>query len=198
MLLDMTEDICVCGSVATAPELIAICTESQPDAVVFEVDVPAAESLALLSARLRRVRNGLRLIGVSAAAPTRSERDAAGRSGITTIVARHDGIVGILAALRGQAPTSNTTVVTPLQHSLPWAPSAVLTPRETEVLTWVGAGYTTREVAHQLHISHKTVENHKQRLFGKLGVQSQAHAVSMAFRSGLLRPESMADLAVVD
>lgn len=198
MLLQMTEDIGVCGSVATAPELVAICTERQPDAIVLEVDTPAADSLALLSARLRRVCNGVRLVGVSPARPTRSERAAAGRSGLTTIVARQDGIVGILAALRGQASAPETTVVTALRPSLPWAPIAVLTERETEVLTWVGAGYTAREVAHQLRISHKTVENHKQRLFSKLGVQSQAHAVSMALRSGLLRPERMADLALAD
>ena len=35
-------------------------------------------------------------------------------------------------------------------------------------------------------ISAKTVENHKQRVFRKLDVQSQSHAVSVAMRLGLL------------
>jgi DNA-binding CsgD family transcriptional regulator len=49
-----------------------------------------------------------------------------------------------------------------------------------------------------LEISHKTVENHKQRIFGKLGVQNQAHAVSVAIRTGVMRPERVIDLASAD
>lgn len=47
-------------------------------------------------------------------------------------------------------------------------------------------GFRTSEIAEQLDISLKTVENHKQRLFRKLDVQNQAHAVSVAMRQGLL------------
>jgi DNA-binding CsgD family transcriptional regulator len=35
-------------------------------------------------------------------------------------------------------------------------------------------------------VSPKTVDNHKQRIFSKLGVQNQAHAVALAHRIGLL------------
>ncbi len=74
----------------------------------------------------------------------------------------------------------------------------VLTTRELHVLHLVGAGYTSREISGRLDISHKTVENHKQRIFGKLGVQNQAHAVSVAMRAGLLRADRVIDLAVGD
>ena len=50
----------------------------------------------------------------------------------------------------------------------------------------IGAGSTTRLVAQTMGISPKTVENHKQRIFSKLGVQNQAHAVAVAMRQGLL------------
>jgi DNA-binding CsgD family transcriptional regulator len=49
-----------------------------------------------------------------------------------------------------------------------------------------------------LNISPKTVENHKQRIFRKLGVQNQAHAISVAMRSGLMRPERVIDAAAGD
>jgi DNA-binding CsgD family transcriptional regulator len=35
-------------------------------------------------------------------------------------------------------------------------------------------------------ISPKAVEHHLQRIFSKLGVQNQAHAVSLAMRRGIL------------
>ena len=74
----------------------------------------------------------------------------------------------------------------------------MLTGRELEVLSLVGAGLTSNGVSHRLHISSKTVENHKQRIFAKLGVQNQAHAVSVAMRAGLMRPDRVIGMAVAD
>lgn len=71
------------------------------------------------------------------------------------------------------------------------APPA-LTGRELEVLRLIGAGRTTREISVVLGVSRRTVENHKRRIFAKLDVQSQAHAVASAARMGLLRHPSMA------
>ena len=64
------------------------------------------------------------------------------------------------------------------------------------MLTLVGGGHTSREISCQLRISHKTVENHKQRIFGKLGVQNQAHAVSVAIRKGMISPEEAIEAAM--
>ena len=41
-------------------------------------------------------------------------------------------------------------------------------------------GLSTKAVAHQLGIAVKTVESHKTRIFGKLGVRTQAQAVALA------------------
>lgn len=64
--------------------------------------------------------------------------------------------------------------------------SGILTQRETEILSRVAKGMSTLQVATSLGISPRTVENHKQRIFAKLGVQSQAHAVAVALASGHL------------
>src|SRR5438309_1811715 len=61
-------------------------------------------------------------------------------------------------------------------------------PCERQVIAHVSAGLTASQIASELRISTKTVENHKQRVFRKLGVQSQSHAVSVALRLGLLGP----------
>lgn len=64
-----------------------------------------------------------------------------------------------------------------------------LTAREAEVLAAVARGLGTKGVARALGISSKTVENHKARIFTKLGVHSQAHAIAEAIAWELL-PES--------
>ncbi|MFZ2119431.1 MAG: LuxR C-terminal-related transcriptional regulator [Pseudonocardiaceae bacterium] len=62
----------------------------------------------------------------------------------------------------------------------------MLSPREVQVMQGIANGLATAQVAMSLGITRKTVENHKQRIFAKLGVQSQAHAVAVAVDSGLL------------
>jgi DNA-binding NarL/FixJ family response regulator len=55
-----------------------------------------------------------------------------------------------------------------------------LTARELEVLGAMSDGLSTKAVAHHLGIAVKTVENHKTRIFEKLGVRTQAQAVALA------------------
>jgi DNA-binding CsgD family transcriptional regulator len=72
---------------------------------------------------------------------------------------------------------------------------SALTGRELEVLRLIGAGQTTRQISAGLSISQRTVDNHKRRIFAKLDVQSQAHAVASAARLGLLTPPGGATAA---
>ncbi len=62
-----------------------------------------------------------------------------------------------------------------------------LTGRELEVLEGLAEGLPAREIATKLVISPKTVASHVQRILAKLGVHSRAHAVALAYQSGLLR-----------
>ena len=52
-----------------------------------------------------------------------------------------------------------------------------LTPREAEVMVWVGEGKTNHETATILGISPKTVQHHLEAVFRKLGVESRTAAV---------------------
>jgi len=68
------------------------------------------------------------------------------------------------------------------------APRTDLTARELEVLTAMAEGLATKAIAMQLGVALKTVENHKARVFAKLGARNHAHAVSLAIAQGLLSP----------
>jgi DNA-binding NarL/FixJ family response regulator len=54
-----------------------------------------------------------------------------------------------------------------------------LTPREEQILSLVARGLAGKQVAAQLGISPKTVEQHKTRIFAKLGVQNQTAAACL-------------------
>jgi DNA-binding NarL/FixJ family response regulator len=61
-----------------------------------------------------------------------------------------------------------------------------LTQREREVLGAMVDGLLTKAIARRLRVAPKTVENHKVRIFSKLGVRNQAQAVGVAITHGLV------------
>jgi DNA-binding CsgD family transcriptional regulator len=62
-----------------------------------------------------------------------------------------------------------------------------LTPRETEILTWVAKGKTTREIAQILHIAKRTVDEHVQVATRKLGAANRTQAVAFALQNRLVK-----------
>jgi DNA-binding NarL/FixJ family response regulator len=193
-LLDAEADLRVVAMAITDAELVGACREHRPAVVVMEGDATDWD-VARLVTTLRRLVPGLAAIGVLALPAAASEEARARRAGMCCLLSRDTGIAGILRAIRGPASSSPRARSPWTTRAAPPARDVVLTVRELEVLSLVAAGLTSGRVAARLQISHKTVENHKQRIFAKLGVQNQAHAVSTAIRSGVLRPERLMELA---
>ena len=66
---------------------------------------------------------------------------------------------------------------------------AGLTPREVDVLVLLARGHTNKEVADKLVISRKTVANHVEHIYTKIGVSNRTAAALFATKHGLLTPE---------
>ena len=60
---------------------------------------------------------------------------------------------------------------------------AALTPRETEVLSWLAKGKTNRDIADILGMSPRTVNKHLEHIFEKLGVETRTAAAALASRA---------------
>jgi LuxR family quorum sensing-dependent transcriptional regulator len=61
-----------------------------------------------------------------------------------------------------------------------------LTEREREVLAWVAQGKSAWEIGEILNIAKRTVDDHAQTVFFKLGAVNRTHAVAIAMRDGLI------------
>lgn len=68
---------------------------------------------------------------------------------------------------------------TPLDHEK-------LTPRETEVLTYLSKGFTIKEIASLTGIKWFTVNDHIKSIYKKLNVSSRAEAAVLASKQGLV------------
>ncbi len=98
----------------------------------------------------------------------------------------------LLARSLGAAGLGETMVLLSLAPALPsTAPTdagngraglPALTPRETEVLSWLAKGKTNRDIADILGMNHRTVNKHLEHIFEKLGVETRAAAAALASR----------------
>jgi DNA-binding CsgD family transcriptional regulator len=64
--------------------------------------------------------------------------------------------------------------------------SAVLTPREAEVLALVAQGLTNRQIGGRLFISEKTASVHVSNILAKLPASGRTEAVAIAAARGML------------
>jgi len=67
----------------------------------------------------------------------------------------------------------------------PSRPIPELTARETEVLRLVATGMSYKEIAGELFLSHRTVQNHVQNTLGKLHLHNRVELVRFALAHGL-------------
>jgi DNA-binding NarL/FixJ family response regulator len=99
------------------------------------------------------------------------------------LVARSLGAAGLgeTMVLLSLAPSAGRAVQAQAGAARDALPT--LTPRETEVLSWLAKGKTNRDIADILGMSHRTVNKHLEHIFEKLGVETRAAAAAMASRS---------------
>jgi len=64
-----------------------------------------------------------------------------------------------------------------------------LTPRQREILQLIAEGHSSKQIAHRLDASVKTIESHRASLMERLDIHDIAGLVRYAIRQGLVSPE---------
>lgn len=98
------------------------------------------------------------------------------------------GMVDVLKLTNTQlreSETESSQTKTVTSEFATWGPLDTITPRERDVLVWIGCGLSQKEIAEQMGVSAKTVETHRMRLGKKLHVKSASQLVRIACHSGI-------------
>lgn len=56
----------------------------------------------------------------------------------------------------------------------------MLTPRESEILSALGRGQSSKQIARELGLSVRTIEAHRQSIKRRLGIEGQAELIKYA------------------
>jgi DNA-binding NarL/FixJ family response regulator len=193
------------GEAADGHEAVALAAETRPDVILMDIRMPGMDGITATERIL-------------AAAPVPKPRVivlttfdldeyvyAALRVGASGFLLKETEPRQILSAIQAIAagdmlfaPSVTQRLVEayigqPRQVSPRQAPSlSQLTPRELEILRLVGTGRTNNEIAGDLTVSEATIKTHLNRTMTKLGLNSRAQAVVIAYETGLVTPRSQA------
>ncbi|MFT4956176.1 MAG: DNA-binding CsgD family transcriptional regulator [Brevundimonas sp.] len=67
--------------------------------------------------------------------------------------------------------------------------ASILSPRETECLTWVSRGKSSSDIGAIIGLSPRTVDSYLEKACAKLRVRTRIEAVAVAVKSGIVDPE---------
>lgn len=190
-LLDRESDIEVVAEARDGMELVRLAREWQPDVLLVDLFMPCMNGLEAIR-NLRGELLACRSLCLSMHSDPRQVQAAldAGASGFVLKDNSFDELArGVRRVHAGQVYLSGELMGLMLAYGgAAHAPDPTvqrLTPRERQMVQLLAEGYSTQQIADQLHVSAKTVATHREHVFAKLQIQGIAQLTRFALRSGL-------------
>jgi len=188
LLLGLEPDLRVCGEADSGPAALQKILALKPDVAIIDLSLKGGSGLELIK-QLRMQGLQLKLLVFS----MRDEgiyAERALRAGADGYITKEEGTEKAIQAIRmlmqGKRYLSEHVAEKMMDSLVGTSPGAEgtitsLSDRELEVLELIGGGLGSREIAHKLNLSMKTVESHREHIKSKLGLSRATELVSYAF-----------------
>jgi DNA-binding NarL/FixJ family response regulator len=204
MLIDSCEDLEVVGEAGDGAQAVELTRRHRPDVVVMDIRMPGTDGLTATET----ICADPELAGTRVLILTTFENDEhvarALRAGASGFLGKYVTTDALLDAIRTVAagesllsPGATKALISQFVATRPPGPGTPATPgisdltnREREVTELAADGKSNDEIARELHLSVLTVRTHVQRAMGKLGARDRAQLVVLAYKNGLVSPES--------
>lgn len=180
-LLATVADMTVVGEAADGDTAVRLTVEHRPDVVLMDLNLPGVPGLEA-TRRIARDAPGSAVVVLTMVDDDDTVLAAmrVGARGYLLKGAGQDQLVGAIRTVaEGGAVFGPGVARSVLAGSARTDPASRLTAREAEILALVGDGRTNAEIARELSVSLKTVQNHVSRILTKMQVRDRTQA---AFR----------------
>jgi len=195
LLLDAESDIEVVGEAGNGQQAIPLVQEIKPDVIILDLTMPGLGGLNTLE-ELRRLFSFCRVLVLTMHKDEGYLRRALAAGAMGYVLKQSDDqelLVALRAVARGEIYVPPALAPSLLGNLIPHpvgtvdSPKGTLSEREEQVIRLVAQGYTSQEVAEQLHLAVTSVETYRSRAMQKLELRGRVQLVQHALQVGWLK-----------
>ena len=187
-LINQQSDLVVCGEEEDAGKALSAIAKLKPDLVIADISLKESSGLELMR-NIRAQYSGLPVLVVSAHDES-VYAEIAFRAGALGYLMKGEAIEKVVTAVRrvlsGNIYVSDALAARMLQRQvqgpkqIEQSPVKGLSDRELEVFQLIGTWKKTKEIAHELHLSIKTIEYYREQIKQKLNLRSAVELTQCA------------------
>lgn len=185
-LLSEIPGISVIGTATDGAETLSKLNTLSPDLLILDISMPVMDGFEVLK-NIRRKGFSVKVVVLSMHKDARTIKRAL-EEGVDGFVLKDEAfdtlatcIISVLKGGNYLSPGSRNSLAT-----LKGSTSTQLTAREREIVELIAEGKASKEIAAELGITLKTVENHRQNIMGKLQLHKATEIVRYAMKEGIL------------
>ena len=185
--------ISVVGEAADGEEVVTLAKKLKPDVILMDIKLPKMDGISATRV-IKKADPNINILMLSSFEDEAHVMDAvqAGANGYLSKMLPAAELVNSIRTFTTEGLMIPQQMMGKLLQGLrkmgePNAPTqAMLTKTEVKVLDMLGSGLSNKELAMELNCSVKTIKNHLNSAFHKLGVTSRTEAVVKAIKLGII------------
>ena len=194
-LVERIDDVVVVGEAGKGSEALELVRELSPDLILLDITMPDGNGFDVLD-QVTKLYPEIKVIVLTVHEAGEYALRAV-REGAAGYLPKSAASIeleqAIQTVIRGERyispETAQNTIFEVTNRGTKKDLLATLSPRQREVLRLIAEGNTTKQIAHLLEISVKTVETHRAQLMERLGIHDVAGLVRYAIIVGLIDVE---------
>jgi two-component system response regulator DegU len=199
--LSTVPEIVVTGTAEISDGLLAVIDNNPPDVMLLDIDGSADPALTL--ARKIKQHSPSIAIVVLASNPSDEQLFEVLKGQAASYLSKETTAEQLVETIRrvahGEHPINESLTTRPKvaeqvllqfqelsRRNEAEAFISPLTPREMEILKYIGQGFLNKQIAAELGISEQTIKNHVTSILRKLNANARTEAVVLALKQGLI------------
>jgi DNA-binding NarL/FixJ family response regulator len=185
-LIATQADMQVVGEASTGKEAVQLHRELNPDVTLMDLQMPDMNGLDAIIAIRSEAPSARIIVLTTYSGDVLAQRalKAGAQAYVLKSLVRTEILNTIRLVYSGERQVQADVATEIAKHTA----DAALTTREIEVLKLIASGYANKAISARLAINEETTKTHVKNILAKLGARDRTHAVSVAFKRGVISP----------
>ncbi|MGB5941838.1 MAG: response regulator transcription factor [Leeuwenhoekiella sp.] len=182
LFLDLEDDIKIVGTANNGEDLLILAKTKRPKVIIMDIRMPKLDGIQATK-KIKATQPEIKVLAFTMFDQTEAIQQmlAAGADGY---ILKNSSLKTVLSAIRTVA-SGNAFYDKAIDHEIsdlenPSTQKTLLTPRQIQILSLIGQGMTSREIAEKLFIGTHTVDTHRKNMARILGLKGKGELLRYA------------------